>query len=121
MERKKVPDRLRFYTKVAADGTGTVESDPIDQGEMLACQSIAFRNRTGARGAVILQVKQGAVTTVIAEEPAPAANEWYYYTYTQHLVAGEQIQASQASCSADDILDLHIVGYKTYGSQGEVV
>jgi len=121
MERKKVPDRLRYLKTVAADGTGEVASDRVDIGEMLACQSIAFRNRSGARGNLEIYLKQGAVETFIADQTSPASNRWYWYPYEQHLTEGEQVTAKQASCKADDILDLHIIGYKTYGSKGEIL
>ena len=121
MERKKVPDRLRYKAKVAADGTGEVASDRVDIDEMLACQSIAFKNENGARGTLEIFLKQGAVETFIADQTSPASNRWYWYPYEQHLKEGEQIIAKQASCIASDILDLHIIGYKTYGSKGEIL
>lgn len=121
MERKKVPDRFRYKETVVADGTGEVASDRVDVGEMLCCQSLAFRNRTGARGTVEVYLKQGAIETLIWDEPAPAANEWYWYPYEQHLRESERIIAKQATCLTSDVLDLHIIGYKTYGSRGEIV
>ncbi len=121
MERKKVPDRFRHQNTVAVNGTGTVESTPVDIGVMVACQSIAFRNQTGLRGNVEIYLKQQAVETFLCDQTTPAANRWYWYPYEQHLVEGEQIIARQATCLADDILDLHIIGYKTYGSEGEIV
>ena len=106
--------RLPYNVVVGASGTGTISSDRVKNGQMLVCQSIAFRNQTAARGAITLQLKQGAVTYPLAYEPAPAANEWYTYPYEQHVNEGEQVECSQASCIASDILDLVIIGYIEY-------
>jgi len=106
--------RLPYTLKVASSGTGTIASDRVETGQMLVCQSIAFRNQTGARGAVVLQIRQSSVTYALAEEPAPAANEWYYYPYEQHANDGEQVECQQASCVANDALDLVIIGYIEY-------
>ena len=106
--------RLPYSLKVAATGTGTISSDRVKVGQMLVCQSLAFRNQTGARGAITLQIKQGAVKFPLAYEPAPAANEWYTYPYEQHVNEGEQVECEQASCIADDVLDLVIIGYLEY-------
>ena len=103
--------RLPYSTKVSATGTGTITSDRVKNGQMLVCQSIAFRNQGGARGAATLQIRQGNVTYPLEYEDAPAQNEWYTYPYEQHVNEGEEIAVSQASCIADDVLDLVIVGY----------
>lgn len=106
--------RLPYNVTVAATGTGTISSDRVQSGQMLVCQSIAFRNQTGARGAITLQIKQSGVTYPLAYEPAPAANEWYTYPYEQHVNEGEQVECSQDSCIASDVLDLVIIGYIEY-------
>jgi len=120
MGAKKYPIRLKFKATVGATGTGKIESDMVKPHQVIACQSIAFRNQTGARGTMELYIKQQTNLTCIADEPAPAANEWYWYPYTQHIKEGERIEAQQASCSADDVLDLHIIGYIIYESKGEI-
>lgn len=120
MGAKKIPIRRRAYTKVAAAGTGSVSSRRVDQSEMECYQSLSFRNRTGARGDVEVYLKQGDLEVFLWDEPAPAANEWYWYPYPQTLKAGEQIIAKQASCLENDELDLHAIGYMIYGSQGEI-
>ena len=106
--------RLPKQVKVSATGTGTINTDRVETGQMLVCQSIAFRNQTAARGAITLQVRQGSALLVLAYESAPAAGEWYYYPYEQHVNQGEQVEVQQASCVADDLLDLHIIGYIEY-------
>ena len=115
MGAKKNPRRLRHYTKIATNGTGYVRSDRLGLGQVLACQSIGFRNRTGARGTLELYIKQGEARTFIADQTSPLANRWYWYPYTQHIKEGEQLEAQQASCLQNDELDLHIIGYITYG------
>ena len=120
MGGKKYPIRLRGYTKVVADGTGKVANNRLEPGQLVACQSIAFRNQTGARGAVVLQIRHDDRVEEFAEEPAPAANEWYYYPYAQFIKEGEQIEAAQASCLANDILNLRVIGYIIFESGGEV-
>ena len=110
---KKYPTRLKYKATVATDGTGTVESDLVKPGQILACQSLAFRNKTGARGNLELYIKGPAGRTFIADQTSPATNRWYWYPYTQHIREGERIEAQQASCSTDDELDLHIIGYIT--------
>lgn len=112
---KKYPRRLRAYTRVAANGTGYVRTDPLQLGQVLASQSIGFRNRTGARGNLELYIKEGESRTFIADQTTPESNRWYWYPYTQHIKEGEQLEAQQASCIAGDELDLHIVGYITFG------
>uniref|UniRef100_A0A6M3XZY3 Uncharacterized protein n=1 Tax=viral metagenome TaxID=1070528 RepID=A0A6M3XZY3_9ZZZZ len=115
MGAKKYPRRLRAYTKVAANGTGIVRSDLIQRGQVLACQSIGFRNRTGARGNLELYIEETGTLTFIADQTTPLANRWYWYPYAQHIKEGERIEAQQASCLADDELDLHVIGYVTFG------
>ena len=106
--------RLPYNAKVAATGTGTIRSDRVANGQMLVCQSIAFRNQTGARGTASLRIKQSGVVYDLGDQASPAANQWYYYAYPVYVNEGEQIEVSQASCVADDVLDLVIVGYIEY-------
>lgn len=120
MGAKKYPVRLRDKATVASDGTGEVKSDLVERGQVFACQSLAFRNRTGARGTVEFYIFHSDIETFICDEPAPAANEWYWYPYAQHLKEGERIIAKQASCLTSDVLDLHCIGYKMYGTEGGV-
>ena len=109
----KIRDSVRLpYTKtVAGSGTGTIRSDIVKTGQMLVCQSIAFRNQTGARGTASLRIKQSGVVYDLGDQSSPAANQWYYYAYPVYANEGEQVEVSQASCIADDVLDLVIVGY----------
>jgi len=120
MGAKKYPIRLKFRVKLTADGTGEITSERINHGEVLACQSIAFRNQTGARGTLELFIRQMDALTFIADQTSPAANRWYWYPYTQHIKEGEAIKAEQASCLTNDILDLQIIGYKTYSGEGDI-
>ncbi len=110
----KNPTRQRPYLKVAANGTGIVESDKVLDGERLVSQSIAIRNRTGARGTFEVYLKHNTDKTFLFNQTSPAANQWYYYPYEQHLVEGETIEVEQASCLQNDELDLHIVGYRRF-------
>ncbi len=120
MGAKKYPIRLPYKAKVAADGTGYVRSEILHRNRVIACQSIAFRNQTGARGTVEVYIKQGAALTFIFDQGSPAANTWYWYPYTQFIKEGEQIEAQQASAKEDDVLDLHIIGYTMYGPEALV-
>lgn len=120
MGAKKYPLRLKKRVTVGANGTGTIETDMVKPHQVIACQSIGFRNRTGARGTLELYIKQQADLTFIADQSSPAANRWYWYPYTQHIKEGERIEAQQASCIANDILDLHIIGYVIYESEGKI-
>jgi len=99
---------------VESTGTGTISSDRVKTGQMLVCQSIAFRNQTGDRGAAILRIKQSGVNYPLAQENAPEKDEWYTYDTEQYVNEGEQVEVSQASCSASDVLDLVIIGYVEY-------
>ncbi|MBA7479974.1 hypothetical protein ES707_15418 [subsurface metagenome] len=89
MQPRKYPIRLPSQVTVDADGTGYVRSEIMKVNRVLDCQSLAFRNRTGARGNMEIYIKQG-----------------------------EQIEAQQASCIAGDVLDLHIIGHITYEKEG---
>ena len=106
--------RLPYSKKVSATGTGIISSDRVKNGQMLVCQSIAFRNQTGARGTASLRIKQGSVVYDLGDQASPAANQWYYYPYEQHINEGEIIEVSQASCVANDVLDLVLIGYIEY-------
>lgn len=106
--------RLPYNVTVAASGTGTISSDRVKTGQMLVCQSIAFRNQTGDRGMATLQIRQSGVTFPLAQEQAPTKNEWITYAVEQYVNEGEQVEVSQASCSASDVLDLVIIGYVEY-------
>lgn len=120
MGAKKYPDRLRARTKLSADGTGYVRTKRLGRGKVLTCQSIAFRNQTGARGNVEVYLKQAAALTFIFDQVSPAANIWYWYPYTQNIKEGEQIEAQQASCSSGDILDIQVIGLVTYTKDGGI-
>ena len=120
MGAKKYPIRLRYQAKVAADGTGYVRSEILHRNRVIACQSIAIRNRTGARGTFEVFIKQGASLTFIFDQGSPAKNTWYWYPYTQFIKNGEQIEVQQATAKEDDVLDLHIIGYTMYGPEALV-
>jgi hypothetical protein len=109
--------RLPYNVTVAATGTGTISSDRVKTGQMLVCQSIAFRNQTGARGTATLRIKQSGVNFPLGDHLSPAANTWYYYPYEQYVNEGEQVEVSQASCYASDVLDLVIIGYVEYKAE----
>lgn len=106
--------RLPYTVVVASTGTGTISSDRVKSGQMLVCQSIAFRNQTGDRGAAILRIRQSGVNYPLAQENAPVAGEWYHYDTEQYVNEGEQVEVSQAGCTASDVLDLVILGYVEY-------
>jgi len=121
MGAKKYPDRDRPIVTVAATGTGTVKSKRAENGQLICWQSIAFRNRTGTRGSVVLSVVRGEADYPFAEEPAPTANEWWFYDKPVWLKAGEHLQADQSNCQANDVIELSLIGYSVFGSEGEVV
>lgn len=116
---ERYPIRLRYKAKVGADGTGSVGSQILEAGQVLGCESIAFRNQTGARGTLEIYIKQGASLVFICDQTSPQADTWYWYSYTQTILEGEQLEAQQASCIAGDVLDLHIIGHITYEKGGK--
>jgi len=120
MGAKKYPIRLRYREDVPAAGTGYVRSEILHRNRIIACQSIAIRNRTGARGTFEVYIKQQAALTFIFDQLQPGANTWYWYPYTQFIKEGEQIEVQQLTCEEDDILDLHIIGYAMYGKEALV-
>jgi len=120
MGAKKYPIRLRYRADVPEDGTGYVRSEILERNRVIACQSIAFRNRTGARGTVEVYIKQGEALTFIFDQLTPALNTWYWYPYTQFFKVGEQLEAQQLTCLQNDVLDLHIIGYTMYGPEALV-
>ena len=120
MGDKKFPIRLTYRADALGGATDRVESEILHRNRTIACQSIAFRNRTGLRGNVEIWLRQGEFYVFICDQTTPALNRWYWYPYTQHLKEGEQISAIQATCLAADILDLHIMGYTTFGAEGVV-
>jgi len=114
---KKFPIRLTYRADALGGATDRVESEILQRNRTIACQSIAFRNRTGQRGNVEIWLRQSQFYVFICDQTTPAANRWYYYPYTQHLKVGEQLSAIQDTCTIGDILDLHILGYSTYGEE----
>ncbi|MBA7622113.1 hypothetical protein ES703_29484 [subsurface metagenome] len=119
MQPRKYPIRLPSQVTVDADGTGYVRSEIMKVNRILDCQSLAFRNRTGARGHVEIYIKQGASLIVVCDQTAPEANRWYWYPYPQTIKEGEQFEAQQEECIAGDVLDLHIIGHITFESKKE--
>jgi len=117
---KKYPIRLREKAKVAADGTGYVRSEILHRNRVIACQSIAIRNQTGARGTFEVYIKQGAARTFLFDQGSPAADTWYWYPYMQFIKEGEQLEVQQATCLENDLLDLHIIGYTMFGPEALV-
>jgi hypothetical protein len=109
--------RIPLTVTVAAGGTGLISTPPVQTGQMLCVQSLAFRNRTGARGTATLQIRRLGQAYQLSDQPAPVANLWYNYPYTQYVNEGEVVEVSQASCSTSDVLDLVIVGYIVYKSE----
>ena len=117
MGAKKFPVRFRYYYQSVGAATSVVRSERLKRGKIIACQSIAFRNRNAVAGNVEIFIEHEDVYTFICDQTTPAANRWYWYPFTQFIKLGEQISAFQAACEADDILDLHIIGYTTYGEE----
>lgn len=121
MGAKKIPIRLQYWAAATAVlATDVVRSEILRRNELIACQSLAFRNRTGLRGNVEIFIKQQAFRSFICDQTTPALNRWYWYPYTQFIKEGEQIECEQAGCGAGDILDLVIVGYTVWGGEGEI-
>ena len=120
MGDKKFPIRLTYRATATGGVTDRVESEIMHRNRTIACQSIAFRNRTGQRGNVEIWIRQGEFYAFICDQTTPAANRWYWYPYTQHIKVGEQIVAIQDTCTALDVLDLHIIGYSTYGEEAVI-
>ncbi len=106
--------RLPYDKKVASTGTGAIQSRRVEPGQMLVCQSLAWKNATGARGTASLRIRQSSVVYELGDQASPAANQWYFYPYEQHVNEGEQVEVSQASCIANDELSLVIIGYIEY-------
>ena len=117
MGDKKFPVRLRYYSQSAGGATSTVGSERLKRGRTLACQSIAFRNRTSLAGNVEIYLENNGGYTFICDQTAPALNRWYWYPYTQHLKDGDRIEAIQGASIQGDALDLHILGYETFGPE----
>ncbi|GAI81665.1 unnamed protein product, partial [marine sediment metagenome] len=117
---KKYPIRLRYKATVPEDGTGYVRSEILHRNRVITCQSIAIRNRTGARGTFEAFIKQQAALTFLFDQGTPGANTWYWYPYTQFIKEGEQIEVQQLTCKEDDVLELHIIGYAMYGPEALV-
>ena len=120
MGAKKYPIRLRYQAIVPANGTGYVRSEILHRNRVIACQSIAFRNRTTKAETIEAYIKQQAARTFIFDQGAPAKNTWYWYPYTQFIKDGEQIEVQIEDCVEGDILDLHIIGYTMYGPEALV-
>jgi len=120
MGAKKYPIRLQYKVIVPDDATGYVRSEILHRNQVIACQSIAIRNRTGARGTFEVYIKQAAFRTFIFDQLQPEANTWYWYPYTQFIKVGEQIEVEQLTCLEDDVLELHIIGYAMYGPEALV-
>ena len=120
MGDKKFPIRLVYQAAALGGVTDRVESEILKRNRTIACQSIAFRNRTGLRGNVEIWLRQGESYVFICDQTTPALNRWYWYPYTQHLKVGEQLSAIQDTCTIGDILDLQIIGYSTYGEENVI-
>jgi len=111
--------RLPLKAVVAVNGVGTVASKRVENGQVMVCQSITWRNRTGARGTLVLQIRSDDVVYPFANQLTPGANTWYWDPYEVRINEGEQIEASQETCIAADILDLIVLGYIVYKSEAE--
>ncbi|MBA7637569.1 hypothetical protein ES703_45215 [subsurface metagenome] len=120
MGDKKFPIRLQYQATVVGNVTGYVRSEIFHRNRLIACQSIAFRNRTGLRGNVEIFIKQQDFRSFICDQTTPALGRWYWYPYTQFIKEGEQIECEQLTCLNDDILDLVIVGYAVWGTEGAI-
>lgn len=120
MGDKKFPIRLTYRATALGGATDEVASEILKRNRTIACQSIAFRNQTGLRGNVEIWLRQGEFYTFICDQTTPALNRWYFYPYTQHIKMGEQLVAIQAACTIGDVLDLHILGYSTYGEENVI-
>lgn len=118
MGAKKFPVRFRYYYQSIGAATSVVRSERLKRGQIIACQSIAFRNRTSLAGNVEIWLEHRDVYTFICDQTTPAAGRWYWYPYTQHLKEGECITAIQAASLQGDALDLHIIGYELFTGEG---
>ena len=84
--------RIPLTATVAASGTGLISTPPVQAGQMLCVQSLAFRNETGARGTATLQIRRMGQPYPIIDQPSPAANIWYNYDTPQYVNEGEVIE-----------------------------
>ena len=120
MSRIKDSARITTDYTVLANGTGIINTPPVQPGQVLVIQSLAFRNATGARGTATIRLNHGGVITELGDQESPDANTWYYYPFEQHIIEGEQVEVAQASCVAADVLSLRVIGYIEYFADIEV-
>jgi hypothetical protein len=120
MSRKMDAVRIPAVATVPSATTGVIDTPAVKPGVTMVCQSIAFRNRTGARGTVTIQLRSGGAVFPISDQASPSANQFYSYPYPIDVHEGEQIEASQLSCSQSDILDLVVIGYLLDDDEEEV-
>ena len=114
MSRIKDSARIPVDLVVLVNGTGVISTPVIPPGQVLVIQSVAWRNATGARGTATVQIRSGQIVAPLGDQLAPTANTWYYYPYDQHVIEGECVEVSQASCVAGDVLSLRVIGYFEY-------
>lgn len=114
MADKRNTLRLSYELSVASGGTGLITSKPVEAGQMQCVQSIAFRNKTGTRGIATFLVLGKGVQFELQDVTTVTANTWYNYPYEQHIMEGECIAISQASCNSADALELRILGYTIF-------
>lgn len=114
---KKHALRLR-YKALASDGTlDYVKSDKVKAGERWLIRSHSFENETGARGTIRGYIEGHGYNHWLWEQESPAAATLYWSEEDMILTEGERLCVRQASCTANDILQLLINGYIEYEAE----
>ncbi len=114
MMHEKYPIRIR-EREVASGGTyDYVKSDIVPPGEIWCLQHIAYENETGARGTFRRYIEGHGYDHFLAEHQSPGSAELIFSEVAQYLLPGERLTVRQASCTANDVLQLYADGYKVF-------
>jgi len=106
--------RERFRGIAVAGTYDYVKTDPVPPGETWVITSHSFENETGARGTARGYAEGHGYDHWFWEQASPAAATLYWSEEEIRLSEGERLTVRQATCTADDILQLLINGYIVY-------
>jgi len=106
---------LRIHERVLATGGGAaydyVKSRQVPPGHIWCLLHISYENETGARGAFRRYFEGHGYDHFLAELAGPGAGELIFTDTKHYMLPGEKLVVRQATCTANDVLQLYADGY----------
>ena len=121
MEARKYPLHYAITRKAVSTTFEYVETPPVPVDQVWIIWSHSFENETGGRGPLRGYIRRDGVYHWLWDQYSPWDNRLYGSDDNVALAEGDVLGVRQASCQADDILQLKLNGVVIFDSEKQVV